>query len=146
MIDFPRITWPYALYITPPAVLVGSIALLYAMEDHSDLRAVSVPIVQAKLARYDMEVSGSPDFGRSRLLMVGDEPRWSCCNFVIIGHYPCGSYFNIASIFLTGALAWSLASFRLGGEELRRRHGDIGCTGGTEGEGGSGDCSACGEL
>jgi hypothetical protein len=141
-----RSTWPYALYMAPLAVLAGSIALLYAMEDRSALRAVSVPIVKAKLARYDMEVFGSPDIGRSPLVMVGNETRWACCNLVVFGHYPRESYFNIASIFLIGALAWSLASFRLDGEELWGHHGDIGCTGEEEGEDCSEDCSPCGGL
>jgi hypothetical protein len=127
-----RPTWPYALYVAPLAVLAGSIALLYAVEDRSALRAVSVPIVKAKLARYDMEVSGSPDFDRSPL--------------VIVGHYPCESYFNIASIFLIGAFAWSLASFRFGGEDLWGHHGDIGCTVEKEGEDCSEDCSPCGGM
>ncbi len=110
-------TPPYALYLTPIAGLVVSIALVYELEDRPALRAVSEPIVRAKLARYDMEISGSPEFGKGQLLIINGNPRMSYCKLRIVGNYPCRSYLNIASVLLVGALAWSVATLSLARHE-----------------------------
>jgi hypothetical protein len=110
-------TPPYALYLTPIAGLAMSIALVYELEDRQALRAVSEPIVRAKLARYDMEISGSPEFGKGQLLIINGNPRMSYCKLTIVGDYPRRSYLNIASVLLVVALAWSVATLSLARHE-----------------------------
>ncbi len=110
-------TPPYALYLTPIAGLVMSIALVYELEDRPALSALSEPIARAKLARYDMKISGNPEFGKGQVLIINGNPRLSYCKLTIVGNYPRRSYLNIASVLLVVALAWSMAALSLARHE-----------------------------
>jgi len=111
-------TTPYALYLGPIAGLVMSIGLLYELEDRHALAAVSEPIVRAKLARYEMVMSCSPEFETGPLSNINSNPLISSCRLTIVGNYPCRSYLSIASVLLVVSLAWSVAALSLAGHEL----------------------------
>ena len=94
-----------------------SIALVYELEDRPALSALSEPIARAKLARYDMKISGNPEFGKGQVLIINGNPRLFYCKLTIVGNYPRRSYLNIASVLLVVALAWSMAALSLARHE-----------------------------